>query len=349
MKLSVIIPCYNVAPFLNRCLLSITNQSLSDLEIICIDDASTDNTLEVLKMWAKNDLRIRVLENEENMGVGYTRNRGIDAAQGEFVGFVDPDDWIDSDFYKKLIDKAEQTLTPVVCGDIIEHSVLKKTFKWHIAVNKNYYSWWGSWSAVYLRDFLNRYNLYFPRLVIAEDTVFESSVKLHMPKPIIHVRGTAYHYCRRLNGAAAKIWSEKQTEDYISAVKLATSMFNMADNVSPKDYYIGFVKPLFLRLCYAMYTNKEPINRIIACALCDIFPNLKYIDKLVKDKHALVLALLNKDPIGVIGVIKSERWFEYKYKIPILKHPILTIGYNIQYKKIKLFGITILERSLKSA
>ena len=105
-KISVILPCYNVAPWVDRCLFSVTNQSLTDMEIICIDDKSTDNTLEILKLCAKNDLRIRILENDENMGVGYSRNRGIDAAQGEFVGFVDPDDWIDSDFYEKLITKS---------------------------------------------------------------------------------------------------------------------------------------------------------------------------------------------------------------------------------------------------
>ncbi|MBR5575194.1 MAG: glycosyltransferase family 2 protein [Alphaproteobacteria bacterium] len=348
MKLSIIVPCYNVAQYLPRCLMSLTNQSLTDMEIICIDDKSTDNTLDVLRDWEKGDLRIRVIENDENMGVGFTRNRGIDLAKGEFVGFVDPDDWIDTDFYKKLIDVAEKTQTPVVCGDIVEHPVNGKPFKKKIEVKKSHYHWMYSWSAVYLREFLNRYNLHFPRLVIAEDSVFESSVKVHMPKPIIHVKGVAYHYFRRVDGANVRVWTDKQTQDYISAVNQIVDIFNMADHVSPEDYHLGVIKYYFLHLCHTIYYNGPEVAEKIAIAVCDIAQRLKYPQELIKRRHALFLALRYNNPQGVIDVLKADRWYHYAYCLPGIKRPIVLVSHNSRCKKVKVFGIPVLERHLSS-
>lgn len=346
MKLSIIVPCYNVAQFLPRCLMSLTNQSLTDMEIICIDDKSTDNTLDVLRDWEKDDLRIRVIENDENMGVGFTRNRGIDLAKGEFVGFVDPDDWIDTDFYKKLIDVAEKTMTPVVCGDIVEHPVNGKPFKKKIEVKKSHYYWMYSWSAVYLREFLSRYNLHFPRLVIAEDSVFESSVKVHMPKPIVHVKGVAYHYFRRVDGANARIWTDKQTQDYISAVNQIVDIFNMADHVSPEDYYMGVIEYYFLHLCNAVYHNGPEINQKVAIAVCEIAQKLKYPQELIKRRHSLYLALKHRSPQGVLEVLKSNRRFNYSYFLPLLKRPVVVISQSALIKEVRIFGIKVLARQV---
>lgn len=348
MKLSIIVPCYNVAQYLPRCLMSLTNQSLTDMEIICIDDKSTDNTLAVLKNWAKGDLRISVIENDENMGVGFTRNRGIDLAKGEFVGFVDPDDWIDCNFYKKLIEVAEKTQTPVVCGDIIEHPVNGNPFKKKIEVKKSYYHWMYSWSAVYLREFLNRYNLHFPRLVIAEDSVFESSVKVHMPKPIVHVKGVAYHYFRRVDGANIRVWSEKQLNDYISAVNQIVDIFNMADHVSPKDYHIGVIKYYFLHLCNAVYYNDPDVNQRIAVAVCEIAKKLKYPQELIKRKHGLFLALRHRSVRGVLEVMKQDRWLNYCYYFPLIRKPIFVISQNAMVRELKIFGLKVFVRQITS-
>jgi len=102
VKISVIIPVYNTGKYLAECLDSVINQTFKDIEIICINDGSTDNSLSVLKRYAKKDKRIKVII-QINKGLSAVRNRGIEEAQGEYISFIDSDDVIDKDYYKVLI------------------------------------------------------------------------------------------------------------------------------------------------------------------------------------------------------------------------------------------------------
>ena len=105
-KISVIIPIYNVEKFLPQCLDSILAQTLNDLEVICVNDGSPDNCSQILSDYAKKDSRIVVIE-QKNKGVCAARNTAIKVANAEYIGFVDPDDWIDPDFYQNLYEKAK--------------------------------------------------------------------------------------------------------------------------------------------------------------------------------------------------------------------------------------------------
>ena len=103
MKISVIIPVYNVEKYLRQCLDSVINQTYKNLEIICIDDCSTDNSFQILKEYEKKDDRIIVLQNEVNSKLGPTRNHGMKYATGEYIHFLDSDDWLELDAYEKLV------------------------------------------------------------------------------------------------------------------------------------------------------------------------------------------------------------------------------------------------------
>lgn len=107
IKVSVIIPVYNTAPYLERCLDSAINQTLKDIEIICVNDGSTDNSLEILQKYAQKDKRIKVVNFKENKGVSAARNKGINLAKGEFIGFLDSDDFIDPGWYENLYNQSE--------------------------------------------------------------------------------------------------------------------------------------------------------------------------------------------------------------------------------------------------
>lgn len=344
MKLSVIIPCYNVAPWVDRCLFSITNQSLTDLEIICIDDKSTDNTLEILKLCAKNDLRIRILENDENMGVGYSRNRGIDAAQGEFVGFVDPDDWIDSDFYEKLIKTAEKKLTPVVCGDVIEHPIAGKPIKQKRNMKKTWHNFSRHWSGVYLRDFLNRYNLHYPSIPINEDIVFEASVKTQAPKPIIHVSGTAYHYQQRIGSLSAKgifDCSDDDATKAISAISQIIAFYNLMFASKPNslryiDYEAG-VHKYFETFC--TNTLLMAPDKYFPVAV-DLFYSLLFANELIKKNPPLYMALANKKQEKFLTILTMQHWHVRDYKL-FNKIKIGHVRYNQVERHIYWFGIKV--------
>lgn len=106
-KISVIIPCYNVEKYLDKCMQSILSQTLSDIELICINDGSTDDSLKLLNQYAASDSRITVI-NKKNEGVGIARNCGLKLATGEYVYFVDPDDWLENlEVLAKIYEKAK--------------------------------------------------------------------------------------------------------------------------------------------------------------------------------------------------------------------------------------------------
>lgn len=101
-KVSIIIPVYNTEMYLVRCLNSAINQTLTDIEIICINDASTDNSLNILEEYKNKDSRIKIINLKENHGVGYGRNQALKIATGEFIGFIDSDDYIDLQYFEEL-------------------------------------------------------------------------------------------------------------------------------------------------------------------------------------------------------------------------------------------------------
>ena len=115
-QVSVILPIYNVSPYLRQCLDSVVCQTLTDLEIICVDDGSTDNSLEIIREYAEKDPRIVVLTGP-NGGYGKAMNRGLDKATGEYIGIVEPDDYVASDMFEKLYHVAKTNDLDLVKAD----------------------------------------------------------------------------------------------------------------------------------------------------------------------------------------------------------------------------------------
>lgn len=125
MKVSIIVPVYNTEKYLRRCLDSLVNQTIEDIEIIVINDCSPDNSKEILKEYEKKYKdKIKVFHNKTNKGIGYNRNYAIKKATGEYIGFVDSDDWVNETMYDKLYKKAkEDSLDLVLCNF---HKMLEK-------------------------------------------------------------------------------------------------------------------------------------------------------------------------------------------------------------------------------
>lgn len=113
MKLSVIIPVFNCERYLKECLESVRVQTMSDFEVICVDDGSTDNTAVILDEFAALDKRFKVI-HQANGGQGKARNTGIDNAKGDYIAFVDADDWVDKNFLELLVTNVEAKMIPVV-------------------------------------------------------------------------------------------------------------------------------------------------------------------------------------------------------------------------------------------
>ena len=115
-KVSVIVPVYNAEKYLKKCLQSLVEQTLSDIEIICINDGSTDNSLSIIEQFAKSDSRIKIITTQ-NRGQSQARNKGLEIAKGEYTGFLDSDDYADTTMFEKLYTAAKQNDSDVVmCG-----------------------------------------------------------------------------------------------------------------------------------------------------------------------------------------------------------------------------------------
>ena len=116
VKVSIIIPVFNVAPYLTKCMESVCAQTLSDIEIIAVNDASTDNSLEILRKFEKQDSKVKVINHPTNTRTAQCRNDGLDMATGEYVCFLDGDDYLDVDFCEKLYNLATREHANIAKG-----------------------------------------------------------------------------------------------------------------------------------------------------------------------------------------------------------------------------------------
>ena len=106
VKISIVIPMYNVEQYIERCLYSVLNQTLTDIEVICIDDNSSDKTYDLAQKISNLDQRVKLIKNQQNIGAASSRNKGVSISDGEYIWFVDADDYIENDVLRKMYDIA---------------------------------------------------------------------------------------------------------------------------------------------------------------------------------------------------------------------------------------------------
>ena len=116
--ITVIVPCYNIEKYIEKCIESIEKQTYKNIEIIAVDDGSKDKTVEILNKIQKKYSNLSVYKNDKNKGAAYARNFAIKKAKGDYIGFVDSDDYITEDYYEKLMQKAIEDNAEIVATDI---------------------------------------------------------------------------------------------------------------------------------------------------------------------------------------------------------------------------------------
>ena len=237
-KVSVVVPCYNMEKYVERCLDSLQKQLLEDIEIICIDDKSSDKTLEILNSRAESDPRIRIIAQEKNMGVAVARNTGIENATGEYVGFVDADDYIDIDFYQKLYNHAVKTGAEITKGllTVIEngHRFIPPTND-HVKNGKIRFCY-DFTSAIYETEFLNKNNLRFMTGVsLGEDITFLITASHKANAVEICPYSTSYYYLIR-QGSANTTMGRDKVDSIVRIVDYMIDYANNTPNMSDHDY-----------------------------------------------------------------------------------------------------------------
>lgn len=215
VKVSVIMSLYNVEKYMRIAIESVLNQTLSDIELICVNDGSSDFSLQTAEEYAKKDDRVKIITYEESKGQAYARNRGIDIAQGKYIGFVDGDDWVELTMFEKLYENAEKNNAEVTCcsaalyneltqecdfknayynmslmpsdldNRVFDHSDTKNLLTGCINV--------ALWNKIYRLDFMNENKIRFPEFFIYEDMPFFYEVWFKA-KRITLIRDCCYYY-----------------------------------------------------------------------------------------------------------------------------------------------------------
>lgn len=230
-KVSVIVPVYNVEEYLSSCLESIINQTYRDMEILCINDCSTDESMAVLKEYQQKDARIAILENEKNGGLAYTRNVGIKRASGEYILFVDSDDMIVPDLVESCIDVAAGN--DMVCFDYqqvaADQAVITRQYAYRM--REGSYSGeeffmesvrtdsiiFSAWSKLFRREFLLENRISFYEGILYEDMLFSFQC-LIKAKMIYSLDRQLYKYRVRSTSIMTTKVGGKNIESYIISI-----------------------------------------------------------------------------------------------------------------------------------
>ena len=231
-KISVIVPIYNVEKYLERCLESIVHQSYKNLEIILVNDGSKDNSLMICEEYKKQDERIIII-NKKNGGASSARNEGLKIATGDYISFIDSDDYIEEDMYEILVrNLIENDADISVSGvkDIIENidgsqTIIKDTFNGERiletvnsieAMRKYFLGSWAPWDKIYKREIHK--DLFFPEGEINEDEAIVLEV-LKKAKKIVYDNKSFYNYIKRDSSVTASCFNERKMDWYKNCKK----------------------------------------------------------------------------------------------------------------------------------
>lgn len=235
MKLSIIVPVFNMAADgkLEYCLNSLVNQTITDYEILAVDDCSTDNSLEILRSYEKKyPDKFKVIASPENRKQGGAKNLGLCKAQGDFIGFIDSDDWVTPDYYEKLITRAEETGADIVGCDY--HLTHEHSMEIGQVVHNNKASQAGKLTKekyrslildggslvvkIYRRHIIFDYPNRFPEGIFYEDNAIRNSWILRA-KHFEYIEEPMYYYYQH-NTSTVHTITRKRCEDRMEAARI---------------------------------------------------------------------------------------------------------------------------------
>jgi glycosyltransferase involved in cell wall biosynthesis len=325
VKISLIVPVYNVEQYLKECLDSIANQSLKDIEIICIDDGSTDNSLAILNEYSLKDDRFIVI-SQENQGQGIARNKGVDIAKGEYLFFVDPDDWIAEGALEKLYKFAKENSANVVKFNYREYNDYSgkyesTSFAKHIMRLYGFdlmlnpvYNWrqfkkgclinldLHVWTYLYSRDFINKNNIRFAPTRRGEDHLFSDGAILLTDK-IYYLNKYFYFYrCRKGSAVNTQDKYNLQVFDNINMMKEFLIKHSLYEEL--EEEFIAYAKQVLL---WHYWQNPKDVLEEYKRRSREYFPTDKEFKKFQSDTQ--------KKFIHQIFSVKRRRIMEIKYLI----------------------------------
>lgn len=250
-KVSVIIPAYNEEKFLRECLDSVINQTLKNIEIICVNDCSTDDTLNIFEEYSQKDDRIKVFSTPKNSGLSAARNLGLDHATGEYVDFLDSDDWLDLNTFKETYDFAKTNDVDLLMYQLINYNNEKDEFFESEVYNLNaldsefdeeIFNFMdisdallnipvSACNKLIKNDLIKSLNLRFLEGYMFEDNPFSHELFLNSPR--MSIIRKHYYNRRRTKESMTAVGSEK----FIDSIFIYNSVIKIYENEGLFDYF----------------------------------------------------------------------------------------------------------------
>lgn len=325
VKVSVVIPIYNVEEFLDECLTGIVNQTLSDIEIICINDGSTDNSLEILNKYANDDDRIIIL-NQENKGHAVACNRGIDLAKGEYLYLMDSDDMLKTSALEELYDYAKKKSADFVLFQSNNYSQDEDVY-YNSAIYSmdNVADFIGDsvvdyndlgdlifeipvtpWSKLYDLNFINKINVRFPEGLIFDDNIFFWDVLFNATRIAFYRK---YFFTRRWYSYSSTTAGDLR---FIDAIEINNLMLNRFEKYGLLEKY---KKVLFNRKIDLNYGRFIRIKDIYQKEYYTEFNKdcKKIVSDDLYDEYMDVLDDRNKKIF--LSCLESDTFKEFKYEM----------------------------------
>lgn len=316
-KLSIIVPVYGVEKYIDKCLNSLVKQSLKEIEIIVVNDGTKDNSQKIIDKYVKKYPDKIKSYIKENGGQGSARNYGLEKANGEYIGYVDSDDFVEKDMYKKLYNKAkENNYDIVVCGNYnVSEDYQNKnidTFinNYNTDLENIFFGKMAVWNKIYKRDILIKNKLEFKEKVWYEDLAFTLKAIMNS-NTFAFIDEPLYDYLIREGSTMNNSNVQRNLEileafdDILSYIKhnKKEEYFDKVEFLAIDHIYISAI----VRILKANADNKikkETVNELI-CYMNKNFPNYKnnkYINTLSRNRK-IIYKLINLKMYNLVNLI----------------------------------------------
>lgn len=349
IKVSVIIPAYNVEKYIERCILSVINQTLKEIEIIIVNDGSNDNTKKIIEKFLGNN-RIIYIE-QKNSGLSAARNAGLKVAKGEFISFIDSDDYVDLNFLERLYVSAVQNNAEIAVSSIIRKYVTYEKWRVHYTTNQviedknkqfeiiKYPNQSYVWNKLYKKEFLDKINYRFIEGTYYEDILATLLAVLNCNR-LCTVKDVNYYYMvnDKQSIVKSKKTQKKETDRYNNQKEAMEICIKSGIQLNKKEYFIKkrefeiFSLPI-LKVKENLLCQKElfllfnliPILYIKSSSLLEIKILLKRLFSISNiDQHIIIMFLF----------IKLKLKYKAKFKLEEIK----TSGINNKARKKKIIA-----------
>lgn len=353
--ISVIIPIYKMEKFIEKCLRSICNSTYKNLEIICVDDGSPDSSMDIVKNFKLKDSRIKIVTNPQNLGLFRARVEGMKASNGDYICFVDADDFVSIDWFRLLHNKIAEESADMVIGNTVNvdenlHYYYYNNYRSLTLSHKTLYEenilktflnqegacflWHTVWNKLYSRSLIKECMPYFENLkvhlVMGEDIAFSSVFYTHAKK-LAFVNADAYFYYRH---------SEASTSTSLPLDKI---LKNIEDLKIVFDFFENSIKSYNLNI----YNQNRTLIQNFKNRYHRIWSGNLYNKNATNDKHSLQIL---KNTFGTDEIILPRPHDFYFYELTTnWSNRFENIKKQIQWSKIKVVSFDIFDTLIKRA